>query len=70
MAKKPKEPKQHRWKIYHLRATPAQLFGTVEAPNADAAIKKAVTELKVPPQHQKRVIAVRYKVARPISPAK
>jgi hypothetical protein len=62
MTKKPKEPaQQHTCQIYHLRGTPAQYLGLVEAPDADAAIKKAFTDLKVPPQHQKRLIAVLYK---------
>jgi hypothetical protein len=43
------------------RGTPAQLFGMVEAPNANAPIKKAITELKVPVQHRKRLIPVRHR---------
>jgi hypothetical protein len=59
--KKPKEPQQHTWQIYHLRGTPAQYLGMVEPPDADAAIKQAVVDLKVPSQQQKRLLAVRYK---------
>jgi hypothetical protein len=62
MPKKPKqEPEQRRWQIYYLRGTPAQYLGMVEASDEDAAIKKALTELKVPPQQQKRLLAVRHK---------
>jgi hypothetical protein len=61
MPKKPKEPQQHCWQIYHLRGTPAQFLGLVEAPDAGAAILKATKELKVPPQQRKRLIAVRYR---------
>jgi hypothetical protein len=60
--KKPTEPEQqYRWQIYHIRGTPAQYLGMVEAPDAAGAIRKAITELKVPPQQRKRLIAVRYK---------
>jgi hypothetical protein len=36
------EPSSPRWDIYLVRSTPAELLGTVEAPNADAAIEAAV----------------------------
>jgi hypothetical protein len=52
MPKKPKEPEQYTWQIYHLRGTPAQYLGMVEAPDENAAIKKAVADLKVPGQQR------------------
>jgi hypothetical protein len=48
-----------RWSIYAATGTPAKLLGTVEAPDADAAIKIAIEELKVEPARQWRLIAVR-----------
>ena len=61
MPKKPKAPEQYSWHVYHIRGTPAQYLGTVEAPDEAAATKKATEELKVPPQQRKRLMAVRYK---------
>jgi hypothetical protein len=58
---KVKDPVRHHWQIYHLRGTPAQYLGMVEAPTEAAAIKRATTELKVPPQQRKRLIAARYR---------
>jgi hypothetical protein len=42
--KKPPAPPQklHRWRISRIKATPAVDLGTVEAPDADAAIKVAI----------------------------
>jgi hypothetical protein len=61
MPKRPKEPQQHRWQIYHLRGTPAQFLGLVEAPNEAAAITKAIVELNVPLHIQDRLLAVRHR---------
>jgi hypothetical protein len=57
----PKEPQQHSWQIYHLRGTPAQYLGLVEAPDEQAAVKKAIVELNVPLHIQDRLLAVRHK---------
>jgi hypothetical protein len=61
MPKKPKEPQQHRWQIYHLRGTPAQYLGLVEAPDEQAAMNKAIVDLNVPLHIQDRILAVRHK---------
>ena len=45
-----------RWDIYRAAAK-ARLIGTVEAPDADAAIKVAAAEYKVP--DPRKLIAVR-----------
>jgi hypothetical protein len=45
-----------RWDIYQARRTPAKLLGTVEAPDANAAIEAAFTKFGVT---TKRLIAVR-----------
>lgn len=39
MAKKPEKP-THRWRIVHIKGTPAGTIGYVEAPDAETAIKK------------------------------
>ena len=45
-----------RWDIYRAAAK-ARLIGTVEAPDADAAIKEAAKEFKIP--DPRKLIAVR-----------
>ena len=45
-----------RWDIYRAAAR-ARLIGTVEAPDADAAIKEAAKEFNI--QDTKKLIAVR-----------
>jgi hypothetical protein len=39
--------------------TPAAYLGSVEAPDEDAAIKKAIEEFKISPALQKRLLAQR-----------
>jgi hypothetical protein len=52
--------KEHRWNIFLLRATPATPIGSVEAPDAPSAIKKAIEIYDITdPQKQKRLIAQR-----------
>jgi hypothetical protein len=41
-----KERPSLRWDIYLARSTPAKLIGTVEAPDADAAIEAAILEFE------------------------
>jgi 1,2-phenylacetyl-CoA epoxidase PaaB subunit len=51
---------QYRWNIFVLRATPATPIGSVEAPDAASAIKKAIEVFEITdPQKQKRLIAQR-----------
>ncbi len=48
------------WYIYRLRHTPATFVGSVEAPDAETAIKKAIEEFNITdPQQQARLIAQR-----------
>jgi len=55
-----KQPKQFRWRIPLIRATPARYLGPVMAGDADAAIRKAITEFAITdPERQKRLIAQR-----------
>jgi hypothetical protein len=45
MAKRPaKEP---RWRISRIKSTPAAEYGTVSAPDAERAIKKAIEEWQI-----------------------
>jgi hypothetical protein len=65
MAKKPKQPKQpdHRWRIIHIKGTPAETIGYVYAPDAEAAVEKAIDEFKIGnAQIQQRLVAERIKV--------
>jgi hypothetical protein len=51
--------KMYRWAIYRLKGTPAALLGHVEAPDAEAAIKKAIDEFAIEPALHKRLLAQR-----------
>jgi ribosomal 50S subunit-associated protein YjgA (DUF615 family) len=52
--------KEYRWRIYHIKGTPAQFLGTVLATDEQEAIKKAIAELEIKdPQTQKRLVALR-----------
>jgi hypothetical protein len=52
--------KTYRWTIYRLRATPAAPIGSVDAPDADKAIQRAIKEFDIrDPHQQKRLIAQR-----------
>jgi hypothetical protein len=59
MAKKPEKP-DHKWRIIHLKGTPAKTIGYVEAPDADSAIKKAIEEFKIEPAIRGRLVAERW----------
>jgi hypothetical protein len=54
-----KEQPKLRWDIYLARSTPAKLIGTVQAPDADAAVEAAIREFDIKGEHAKRLIAVR-----------
>jgi hypothetical protein len=52
--------KEYRWRIYHIKGTPAQFLGTVSATDEQEAIKKAISELEIRDPHtQKRLVALR-----------
>jgi hypothetical protein len=57
----PSEPagKQYMRNIYHIKGTPADLLGRIEAPDEETAIKKAIEEFEVRPALQKRLLAQR-----------
>jgi hypothetical protein len=50
--------KSHTWQILVLRGN-AKSVGSVEAPDQKSAIEKAKKELEIPPNEQKRLMAVR-----------
>ncbi len=50
--------KTHTWQIVVLRAN-AKPIGEVEAPDEESAIKKAIKELDIPPNEQRRLMAIR-----------
>jgi hypothetical protein len=55
-----KAPTIHKWRIIHLKGTPAKTIGYVEAPDADSAIEKAIEEFKAEPAIQGRLVAERW----------
>jgi hypothetical protein len=52
-------PKMHSWAIYRLKGDTGRLLGDVEAPDAEAAVKKAIDELKIDPAFHKWLLAQR-----------
>ena len=49
-----------RWKISRIKSTSALEYGTVEAPDAEAAVERAIREFEITdPQHQRRLAARR-----------
>jgi hypothetical protein len=56
----PKPKANPSWRIFRLRGTPAEYIGTVDTPDEEAAIKKAIEEYAITdPQKQARLIAQR-----------
>jgi hypothetical protein len=59
MPNTPNMPKMHRWAIYRVKGTLAALIGHVDAPDEEAAIKKAIDEFAIEPALHKRLLAQR-----------
>jgi hypothetical protein len=58
MSKPPSSQKLPRWRTIRLKSTPAVEVGTVEALNAEAAIKTAIEKYGITnPQQQERLAA-------------
>ena len=45
--------KLHRWRISHIRSTPAQQIGDVSAPDAEAAIRAAIEQFEITDPEQR-----------------
>jgi hypothetical protein len=63
MSKRPSpREKLFRWRISRIRSTPAVEIETVEAPDADSAIKEAIEHYQITNRvHQERLVARRLK---------
>jgi hypothetical protein len=49
-----------RWRISRIKSTPAADLGTVQGPDAEAAIRAAIEQFGIKnPQHQQRLVARR-----------
>jgi hypothetical protein len=59
MPRRPTKQQSHSWAIHHIRGTPAQFVGIVDAPDAQSAVKKAIEEFEVPENLRNRLIATR-----------
>jgi hypothetical protein len=54
--------KEFSWDIYRLRGTPAVYIGSVNAPDENSAIKKAIEEFQITDtEQQKRLVAQRHR---------
>ena len=51
--------KDYRWRIYHVKDTPAKFIGAVTAPDEETALKRAVSELKIDLKIRNRIVALR-----------
>jgi hypothetical protein len=52
----------YEWRITRIRSTPAALIGHVQAPDADQAIKEAISKYAITdPDEQNRLAAQRVK---------
>jgi hypothetical protein len=49
----PPAAEQPTWNIHHIKGTPAAFLGHVEAPDEEAAIKRAIEEFEISPALQR-----------------
>jgi hypothetical protein len=59
--KKAKAEPLTRWRIVHLKGTPAKFVGYVHAPTESAALQWAIKEFKIAPALRSRIMAQRDK---------
>ena len=52
----------YRWRVYHIKATPAEFIGSVDAPDAQTAIELSIAEYSVSPEKHNRLMAVKIAV--------
>jgi len=52
--------KTYTWEIFWTQGQTLIVVGTVEAPDRQSAIHKAIKELDIPPNEQNRLVAVRF----------
>jgi hypothetical protein len=48
-----------RWKIIRIKAAPADELGTVEAPDAETAIRIAIEQFEIDDPHRQRRLVAR-----------
>jgi hypothetical protein len=59
MSKRQKPATELRWRITRIKSTPAAEIGSVSAPDAVTAIRKAIEEFQIPKAQHSRLVARR-----------
>jgi hypothetical protein len=54
----------HKWRIIHIKGTPATTIGYVEAPDERAAIDRAIEKFKIDPRLSTKLTAEKTKTKR------
>jgi hypothetical protein len=52
----------YRWWVYHMKGTPAEYIGSVDAPDEEAAREVAIVEFGVSKEKHDRLLAVKIAV--------
>jgi hypothetical protein len=56
MAKTPDQP-HHKGRIIHIKGTPAETIGYVDAPDADTAMERAIAKFNISPRLAGKLVA-------------